>query len=137
MFKHSQRPFKNSSTDSRELITQNSNKNRSGLTGIEFENRDANIENQDALIENRDVVIENRVSILDSIPHSCEDRESSVNLLLNGPVTTVSLYKSTEPLCFDFESSSAAFFIRSLGFQSHFPLGVAGRERVNNNKPLY
>ena len=52
------------------------------LAGIEFENRDALIENRDALIKNRDVVIENRVSILDS----CRDRESSVNLLLNGTV---------------------------------------------------
>ena len=52
------------------------------LAGIEYENRDENIENRDALIENRDVVIENRVSILDS----CRDRESSVNLLLNGTV---------------------------------------------------
>lgn len=51
-------------------------------------------------------------------------------------MTPVSLYKSTEHLCFDFESSSAAFFIRSLGFQSHFPLGVTSRERVNENKTL-
>ena len=75
-----------------ELITRNSNKSRSGLaslTGIEYENRDANIENRDALIENRDIVIENRVSILDWILDSCEDRESSVNLLLNGTVIIV------------------------------------------------
>ena len=75
-----------------ELITRNSNKSRSGLPslkGIEYENRDANIENLDTLIENRDVVIENQVSILDWILDSCKDRESSVNLLLNGTVIIV------------------------------------------------
>jgi len=55
-------------------------------SGESHRNRDTNIENRDALIENRDVVIENRVSILDSILDSREDRESSVNLLLNGTV---------------------------------------------------
>ena len=34
-------------------------------------------------IENQDTTIENRVSILDSNLYSREDRESSVNLLLN------------------------------------------------------
>ena len=74
--KLSQRPFQQSNIESRESITRDSNKSRSGLvslTGIECENRDANIEN--------------RVSILDSILDSCEDRESSVNLLLNGTIT--------------------------------------------------
>ena len=32
-------------------------------------------------------IIENRVSILDSILYSCEDREWSIKLLLNGTVT--------------------------------------------------
>ena len=84
--------------DRESIIAQNSNKSCCGLvslTGIEYENRDANIENRDALIENRDtlienqdLVIENRVSILDSILDSCRDRESSVNLLLNGTVVS-------------------------------------------------
>ena len=52
---------------------------------MRIENRDAIIENRDALIENRDKVIANRVLILDS----CRDRESSVNLLLNGTVRTI------------------------------------------------
>ena len=68
-----------------ELITRNSNKSRSGLaslTGIEYENRDANIENRDALIENRDIVIENRVSILDLILDSRFMRGSRIECQL-------------------------------------------------------
>ena len=75
------------------IIAQNSRCGLLSLAEIEYENRDALIENRDAfienrdaLIENRDVVIANRVSILDSILDSCRDRESSVNLLLNGTV---------------------------------------------------
>ena len=68
------------------IIAQNSRCGLPSLAEIEYENRDALIENRDALIENRDVVIANRVSILDSILDSCRDRESSVNLLLNGTV---------------------------------------------------
>ena len=82
------------------IIAQNSRCGLASLAEIEYENRDALIENRDALIENRDalienrdalienrdVVIANRVSILDSILDSCRDRESSVNLLLNGTV---------------------------------------------------
>ena len=59
------------------IIAQNSRCGLVSLAEIEYENRDA-------LIENRDIVIANRVSILDSILDSCRDRESSVNLLLNG-----------------------------------------------------
>ena len=64
------------------IIAQNSRCGLVSLTEIEYENRDALIENRDTLIENQDIVIANRVSILDS----CRDRESSVNLLLNGTV---------------------------------------------------
>ena len=46
----------------------------------------AGIEDRDATIENREATIENRVSILELILDSREDRESSVNLLLNGTV---------------------------------------------------
>ena len=64
------------------IIAQNSRCGLVSLTEIEYKNRDALIENRDTLIENQDIVIANRVSILDS----CRDRESSVNLLLNGTV---------------------------------------------------
>ena len=67
------------------IIAQNSCCSLVSLAEIEYENRDAIIENRDALIENRDIVIPNRVLILDS----CRDRESSVNLLLNGTVRTI------------------------------------------------
>ena len=52
------------------------NKDRSGLVSP-------------AGIENRDATIENQVSILDLILDSREDRESSVNLLLNGTVDCI------------------------------------------------
>ena len=94
MFKLSERPFQNSRIERvhrKSIIAQNSNQSCCGLVslaGIEYENRDANIENRDALIENQDALIENRVLILNSILDSCRDRESSVNLLLNGTVNT-------------------------------------------------
>lgn len=40
-------------------------------------------------------IIENRVSILDSILYSCEDREWSVDLLLNGTVTNSNLIQNS------------------------------------------
>ena len=76
------------------IIARNSRCGLVSLAEIEYENRDALIENRDALIENRDLVIANRVSILDSILDSCRDRESSVNLLLNGTVVTVFLFQT-------------------------------------------
>ena len=47
-------------------------------------------------IKNRDTKIENRVSILDSILDSRKDRESSVNLLLNGTVCVLEVGGGSE-----------------------------------------
>ena len=53
---------------------------------IDYKQRDCSGLISRAGIKNRDTKIENRVSILDSILDSRKDRESSVNLLLNGTV---------------------------------------------------
>ena len=68
--------------ESQESMTRNLSKSSSGLVslaGIEYENPDTNVENWDT-------VIKNQVLIPDSILDSCDDRELSVNLLLNGTV---------------------------------------------------
>ena len=69
-----------SSIKSREQITRNK------TLLIDYKQRDCSGLISRAGIKNRDTKIKNRVSILDLILDSRKDRESSVNLLLNGTV---------------------------------------------------
>ena len=77
MFKLTQRPFHNLSIESRELITLET-QTKAVPVGRVSQESSTRIEKQTSRIETHSL------SILDSILDSCEDRESSVNLLLNG-----------------------------------------------------